>query len=352
MGWQPRGLTPDALWFGTGVHLALARWYCGPGAKRGPHPAETWSDWAAEDLRALKTTGAVDDDVEVRYVDARALGIVMMEGYVKEYGRDEHKLIIQPEKTFSITVPWPADQKLYPDYKPDSPLVRYVGTYDSTWRDAASGRLFLDEHKTAASISTGHLNLDPQAGSYWATAGPALRREGLIGPRERLAGIEYNFLRKGMPDERLKDPQGYATNKPTRAHYIAALVGQDGWTEADLKRHKLEGLEEIAAGLHIQVLGERSKNQPAKNFHRERVYRTSGEQKTQLLRLQSEAIHMMAVKDGVLPVLKNPDRHCGFCPFEEMCEMHEAGADWQDYRKAAFQTCDPYADHRLPQGDA
>lgn len=352
-GFVQRGYAPDALWFGTGIHVALAAWYCGPGTKRGPEPAETWADWSDGDLRALKTTGNLDDESEVRYVDAKALGIAMLEGYRKLYGRDEHKLIISPEQTFKLRVPWPADQSLYPDWTPDVPLFDYCGTYDCVWRDASTGRILLDEHKTAATISTGHLALDPQAGSYWAMAGRTLRDLGLIGPRERLAGIEYNFLRKALPDDRPKDAQGYATNKPVKADYHKALgdwlVGRREVpvpTDPPLARMKLEQLAALASEWGVTVLGERSKVQPAALFLRHRVYRTSRERNSQLVRLQREGLQMVAIKDGVLPLVKNPTRDCSFCPYYEVCELDEAGGDTRDLMRASFRREDPYADHR------
>ena len=106
---------PDALWFGTGIHQALAEWYCGPGAKRGRHPAETWLQYAAESFRFIKTYQDISEEAEAVWVNAADLGRVMMEEYVKLYGQDEQKLIISPEKTFKLPVPWPADQQLYQD---------------------------------------------------------------------------------------------------------------------------------------------------------------------------------------------------------------------------------------------
>lgn len=382
-GLRAKGSAPDALWFGTGVHIALAAWYCGPGTARGPHPAETWEEFASDELRAIKFERAVDDEIEAKYVDARALGRVMLEGYVNLYGRDEHKLIIAPEKTFRLRVPWPSDQNLYSDwqhefqtrdrvYKPDQcrhcnerkdakihqPLFDYLGTFDDVWRDAETGQLLLDEHKTAAAITTGHLTLDPQAGSYWAVATRTLQQEGLIGPKERLAGIEYNFLRKSLPDDRPRDAEGYATNLPTKADYLTAL--EEHWRQTgtqslmeDLRsagKLKLEGLVQLAQANGLTVLGARSKVQPARLFERERVLRSRAERTTQLVRLQQEGLHMTAIKDGILPVLKNPDRSCNQgamkCPFFEMCELHEAGGDWQAYKKAVYDVRDPYADHR------
>lgn len=358
---------PDALWFGTGIHLALAKWYCGPGAKRGPHPAETWETYAEDSFRVVKTLQEVDDEAEAKWVDAQQLGIVMMQEYVKLYGEDEHKLIISPEKTFKLTVPWPSDQQLYPgEIDQDGTsniLFNYVGTFDGVWRHADTGLIMLDEHKTAAQIATGHLPLDPQAGSYWAVAGRTMREEGLIGPKETLWGIEYNFMRKALPDERPVDAQGYACNKPEKKHYVAALmeakaISPTSRSRADVDLSasammalKLDDLKAWAVHNGITVLGERSKVQPAKNFERVPVHRTRAENVRQLTRMQHEGLHMQAVRDGILPVLKNPDRSCNQgamrCQFYEMCEFDEAGGNWRDFAKEAFVVEDPYADHRL-----
>lgn len=371
---------PDALWFGTGIHLALAEWYCGPGTQRGRHPAETWEEYAEDSFRVIRTLQDISEEAEAVWVNATELGKVMMDEYVKLYGRDEQKLIIKPEKTFKLPVPWPADQQLYPDA--DRPgedgvnplglpnggmLFNYVGTFDGVWRDADTGLILLDEHKTAAQIATGHLPLDPQAGSYWAVAGRTLRQEGLIGPKEKLWGIEYNFMRKALPDDRPHDAQGYACNKPEKKHYAEALVAAQAITAPQtsfgqrragtdlsasaLMAWKLDALKEMAEHNGLVVLGERSKVQPAKNFERVRVHRTNPENVKQLKRMQEEGLHMQAVRDGVLPVLKNPDRSCNQgpmrCQFYEMCEFDEAGGDWREFAKEAFVVEDPYADHRL-----
>lgn len=357
----------DALWFGTGVHLALASWYCGPGAKRGPHPAETWQAYARDAMRtiklelALESPGSFGEETEAIWVSAEELGLAMMNGYVELYGRDEHKLIISPEQTFDLPVPWPTDQSVF-EVKPNPDgsmpwLIRYVGTFDDVWRHADTGWLMLDEHKTAKSISLDHLPLDPQAGSYWAVATRTLRSKGLIGPREHLKGIEYNFMRKGKPDTRPRDREGYYCNKPTKQRYIEDLTGLENPDErgcrlnaADLKKLKLPELEALARRCEFTVLGERSKVQPAPLFVRHEVLRTRQESVTQLHRMQQEALSMAVLRAGILPPLKNPSRECnmgGFrCPYYEMCELHEQGADISRFKRAAFQQRDPYADHR------
>jgi hypothetical protein len=131
-----------ALWFGTGVHLALAAWYCGPGIKRGPHPAETWMAYCGEEIQYIKTFDPMDDTL-AKYEDGREMGRVLLEEYVKKYGRDEHKLYIQPEQTWTLDIPWGDRQALY-DMASDLILAEHVGTYDGAWRHADTGWIWLD----------------------------------------------------------------------------------------------------------------------------------------------------------------------------------------------------------------
>jgi hypothetical protein len=347
-----RGTPPQALWFGTLVHVALAEWYCGPGLKRGPHPAETFARLANNELEYVKTQFDTDDEERIaKYVTAHDLGIAMLEGYVAEYGRDEHMHILQPEKTFAIDVPWPRDaegrQSLYEGTAGEL-LIRYVGTYDCTWRDLRDDSIRLEEHKTAKAITTGHLPMDNQAGSYWAVATRTLRNDGLIGPKETLAGIEYNFLRKSLPDDRPRDAEGYACNKPIKADYIAAINAAAGDEFFSINpKLSLAALEAEAVKLGLTVLGERSKVQPPALFERVMVHRTKAEQATQLRRIQDEAIHMRALRDGLLPLTLAPSRdHCGFCSFKSMCELKERGGNWEDFKRLQYRAEDPYAAHR------
>jgi hypothetical protein len=306
MSWReglvPRTQVATPLWFGTIAHAALAAWYCGPGTLRGPFPVETWDKLAGESLRSIKFLNESD---EAEYVSGQELGHVLMEEYIKFHGDDAHMLVISPEWSGQLDIPWPKDQALY-DVRAGEMLVRYAWTMDLVWRHADTGWIWMEEHKTASSISTAHLRMDNQAGSYWATAQRTLRERGLIGLNDRVHGIEYNFIRKAMPDPRPRDDEGYCTNKD----------------------------------------GTRSKVQPKPLFERHMVHRSSAERASQLRRIQDEALHMRAVRDGLLPVTKRPDRRCGWCQFKTMCELHEASGNWEEFKRLQFRVEDPYASHR------
>lgn len=350
-GLKPRGAEKTPLWFGTGVHLGLAEWYL-PGTKRGPHPAETFAKFAGDAITSIKMVDA-DEETLAQYIDGKELGVKMLEGYVKLYGTDPQWEFIQAEQAFDLDVPWPgSDRQGLWVVEDGQVMLRYAGTFDGVYRDLGTGRIELLETKTAKAIMTQHLPLDDQAGSYWAVASYVLAKKGLIKPDERISAIQYNFLRKALPDDRPVDEQGYATNKPIKQHYILALVGKpwgqsETWDAKSLGKMKIEELQSVADGLGVTVVGDRSKSQPTPLFLREEVHRTSPERKTQLRRIQDEALHMQAVREGLLPVIKRPTRDCNWdCDFFTMCKLQEAGGDWKTHRQVAFVQLDPYADHR------
>jgi hypothetical protein len=212
-------------------------------------------------------------------------------------------LIIQPEKTFSWDLPYPewfgeATRKI---------LAEYDGTTDGVYRDAESGLIWLLENKTARTVRKDHLPLDEQGGTYWAMVVRSLINEGLVKSNEKLKGIMYNFIRKGLPDARPRDDKGYCLNKD----------------------------------------GSRSKVQPSPLLVRHPVYRTTKERRSQLLRIQNDAATMELYRTGEVPVSKTPHWSCSrLCDFFHMCQLQEASGNWQEYRKLMFKQEDPYADHR------
>jgi len=348
-GLVPIGAESTPFWFGTITHAALAAWYI-PGVKRGIHPAQTFTELAGEAMRTVKVVTETDEATVAQWEDAATLGVTLLEEYVKHWGLDPAWDFIQAEQQFSLDIPWPKPednrQGIYEVDSDSGPIVVYKGTYDGVYRDLRTGRIELLETKTAKSIQTGHLTLDNQAGSYWAVATATLRKQGLIGLKENISGINYNFLRKGLPDTRPLDPDGYATNKPVKADYARAL-GLSPLEASTAKLPTIAKLEELAASRGITVLGERSKVQPAPLFQRELVHRTSTERTIQLRRIQDEAVHMQAVRDGLLPLIKSPNYACHReCQFFAMCELEDRGGTWQELRRIAFRQRDPYADHR------
>ena len=347
------------LWFGTGIHLAAEQWYI-PGTTRGRDMRETWSEYCdgvKELMRVEKAS--FPGDYEQVVVDAEGVGLAMLDNYLVEYGQDEEWEILSPEQTFAVRIPRHAPDDM-------TPVAKFHGTFDIVARNLGTGHIFLWDHKTAKSIKTNHLPLDDQAGGYWAVADNVLRRQGIIGKRERISGILYNFLMKAAPDARPTNEKGQATNKPKKEHYVAALMeraaqehiaadAQKEWMEIggparekELKAMKLAELIEEAHELDLVVLGDVSNQQPSPRFHREMVYRTSKERRRQIQHIADEVQAMNLYREGELPLFKNPTRDCTWdCDFYDLCLTDENGGDVEMLKKAAFHVRDPYEAHRV-----
>jgi hypothetical protein len=293
MGLTPKGETPDALWFGIGVHYALAEWYL-KGKKRGPHPADTFEQYCTDELREIKAalpTNAEWYD-EPKYEDAHTLGVAMLCEYVNTFGKDPDWHVLAVEQPFAVNL-----------LRQGEPVALFKSTFDGVYRDEGDGNIYLMEHKTAAQISTAYLALDDQAGAYWAVASQICRAKGWLKPNEKIAGINYNFLRKSMPDDREKDAGGNSLNKD----------------------------------------GTISKRQPAPAFVREIVLRTEKEKVNQLDRIAEEASIMAMVRSGELPITKNTTRDCTWCTFFDMCKLHERGGSaWLEFSRSQFVQRNPY----------
>lgn len=295
MGYQPKFRQADALWFGIGVHESLAAWYL-KGKRRGPHPADTFETWVGDEIAFAKTylTDTFDEPV---WEDAAELGISMLEAYVNHWGKDPQWSIISIEQPFSIKI-----------NRGGKTVAIFRSRWDGVFRDLADGRILLLETKTASQVYTAYLEHDDQAGSYYAAASHVLRAKGILKPKEEIAGVQYNFLRKAMPDERPRNEQDQCLNKD----------------------------------------GSVSKKQPTALFVRpEAIERTRGEQNTQLARIADEVAWMDAVRGGTLPVTKTPTKDCPRCPFDVPCQLHERGNPaWKEIMKAEFRQADPNEDNR------
>jgi hypothetical protein len=293
-GYRQRSPQVDALWFGIGIHEALAQWY-GKGSKRGEHPADFWERWVGDEIAFARTY--LDDTFdEPVWVDALELGIAMLEQYIDFYGNDDQWNVIAIEQQFRVRVT-----------RKGKPIAYFASRWDGVVRDLDDGKIYLLEHKTAAQIVTAYLELDDQAGSYWAVASQLLRANGILKQNEKISGIIYNFLRKAKPDERPYNDDGLYLNKD----------------------------------------GSVSKKQPPQAFVRTVIERSPREQNTQLARIADEVAVMNAVRERVIPITKTATKDCPRCPFWVPCTLHERGSEaYETVLKNNFSQGDPYADMR------
>jgi hypothetical protein len=335
LGLRPRGKQADARWFGIGVHEALAEWYQ-PGRKRGRHPARTFEEWADGEIAWVKTWLGDDYD-EAVWVDAVELGISMLTEYVNHWGRDDQWDVIAIEEPFKVRIK-----------RGGEPVALFASRWDGVIRDRRTKLVLLLENKTASQINTVYLEGDNQAGAYLAVANNFLRARGVLKPSENIGGIQYNFLRKALPDDRPQDADGVRHNKATKNHYVSQLTGVDGWTEDKLRKMKIDELDSIAAANFVVVLGDVSLKQPPPLFVRpEPITKTPAEIKTQLIRIADEVSVMNLVRNGDLPVIKSRTRDCPWCDFWDICLLSDRGDDrWKTIMNAAYSVFDPYTDIR------
>jgi hypothetical protein len=278
--------------FGDLMHRSLAEYYP-PGRKRGPHPALTFRKLYQRQVTMASGFGVRDEDET--WHDAGELGIQMCEAYVDEYRGDKNIEVIKPEFAFR-----------YKMRDAGGHWFVYVGRFDAVIRFIDAGTFALFEHKTTTSIKDEHLALDEQGGAYWLFAPLFLRKLGLLGPDEDLDMILYNFLRKALPDTRPKNAKGQSLNKN----------------------------------------GSVSKRQPKPLFQRVPVFRDEADRRMVWNRIRAEAWEMRLIREGKLPIYKNPTKDCFWdCPFYDACELHETGSDWREFLFQNFTRGNPYADY-------
>jgi hypothetical protein len=201
-----RGLVPKhrpfgPLELGTWVHSALALWYqpLSGGSRHNVDLSKLFDNYAQSAIERA-TRDEVAEEQLTKAEELMMLGRAMLKEYQKRYRNDGFEPIAA-EIPMEVEV-HDADGKPVALYKLKPDLVGRFA--DGIW---------LVEHKTAKAIRTEHLVIDDQARPYGALAEMELRRLGLIRKHEKLKGIMYNFLRKGMPDERQVNEKGQALNK-------------------------------------------------------------------------------------------------------------------------------------------
>lgn len=358
----PITFTSGPLLFGSLGHLALAEHYV-PGTKRGADPQETWERLTRELWDSVKVTGYVDDEIEGTWEDARALGHAVLGNYLQHYGNDDHWEVLWVEDQFKQKIPHPQALRSRALNRPvqlqfQGPIVEYVGTIDLIVRNHKTGLIEYVDHKFMKTIETDYLYIDDQNGGYLAIGTHELRKRGVIGPKESVRVLVYNFLRKATPPDRPQDANGKYTNLPTKEHYVTAIqnrllamplpggVSQGTVDDAANMKMKLDELQSVAKRLKLTVLGEPSKTQPPPFFHRERIERTRAEANRQIERIAQEALVMQQFREGKLPIYKTPTRDCKWdCSFFGLCSTHESGGDVEFEKAQLFKREDPYGEY-------
>jgi hypothetical protein len=308
-----------ALRFGSLVHRALAAWYV-PGVKRGEHPATAFEAAYEADMAANEEIFGMrvgNGDVEEKWENARELGIAMMNNYVDEYGADDRYEVLATEMPFKVLV---THEVRDPDAVGGSrvvPWFYYTGVIDGLWRDRRDKKIWIPDHKTTSGIGDknwSHLVLDDQAGAYWSYGVQFLRDAARLGPRQRLAGMLYNIMRKAMPDER---PSQFVKGKR----------------------------------MYLNKDGSVSQKQPSPYFARKPIFRDEFDRNEVMRRAEIDYRRIELFRSGELPLTKNPGMFtCPMCAMRDACELHETGNDWLAFLSQTTQAWDPYSEHEVYEG--
>lgn len=275
---QPK-ISAPALRFGTLYHTAMEH-YNIPGIKRGPHPARVFEKAYEREFGEARALGFKDEDD--KWHDALSLGVDMLEHYVEFYGKDDQWEVLATEQVFEQPVIDPATGQT---------IGIYMGVLDAILRHRGTKQIWFRDYKTAKSIDTSYLAMDDQSSGYWTYGVDWCYANGVLKPGQKLMGIDFCFARKAKRDSRPKNEKNQYLN-------------QDGSV---------------------------SKVQPSPFFVRQPSYRGEHERELTKIRVAQELKEIEMVKQGLLHIGKTPDKqHCKWCDVRDICELHEAGADWEE----------------------
>lgn len=220
--WNKQGYVPmrinQHLELGLGVHLALEKFY----AERR-HPVKVFTRWVDKRIAEIGTQW--EDDVALM-VQARTLGIVMLEGYLERYWRKEPLKIIATEHECERPL-------LSPKGNPTGCNV-FVRV-DAIVEDIKLKQLFVLEHKTFTSFTPGQLSRDHQfVAEVWVANQLAWELTG-----RHLDGLIYNGLRKQVPSPRVKNELFERHYIYINAHQQQVFLKRAYWTWKQMSNPKL-----------------------------------------------------------------------------------------------------------------
>ncbi len=288
-----------ALDLGTWVHSAFEAWYV-PGDRRYGKLYDHFNEAAESAIADAVNADAPSYEIE-KAEELAVLGEAMCKSYAEHYENDRDVIVIGTEIPLEFT---------FPDSR-GRLAAKHLLKPDMVYQKRSKGTFHLMENKTAATLGrTEHLVIDDQARPYGAMAERALRQAGVLGRKEVLSGITYNYLRKAFPDLRLKDAEGNSLNRD----------------------------------------GSISKKQPAPLFLRKEVTLTAEAKRRTLERLRRETLKITAVaqeiRDRTLdPALldKTPHHSCPkFCDYFAMCTSEEQGGDVSTFENTMYTRQNPY----------
>lgn len=373
----------EALWFGTGIHYALQKFY-DPGLSedpslcwlewfdlqweggyvneeqisefvdRDPQKTEVNSVYKVSGLSELMPFADSQETIE-HFMHLRQLGEGMMKFYVGFAEDNDNFNVISTEHDFSIPVLEPnTDKVLYmvdhrempEDWEPDltlhnkyGPLITMVGGFtgnpmfykqvhargrmDMIIQDTESGRFGILDHKTTKDVPDEdyfkHLELDEQCTTY-LWAGE-IEAELYDLEYKKLEFITYEAIFKGYPVPPTITNSGMPSRDRKKESTTASLYEQ---------AIKVMGIEELIRRDEKQMaywtwlleVGDK------KFINRTDTWRNKIQRENAGIRLYYEALDMLNPDTKLYP---NPSKNwlCLNCAFRAPCIAMETGADYE-----------------------
>jgi len=355
------------LWFGTGIHYALEKYY-DPILQHDPIESfKTWfelqwnggtvsHDWldltydihplpvfdSEEEMLEARNEGGVIrkwhihglremlpniEVVEEEVMLHKELGIGMLTFYKDWAKKNDDFVTVAAESVFSIPLGFEAV-----DLREDSPNYRQkLEVHARGKRDAViwypeTDKYGVNDHKTAARVDEDYfrkLDKDPQCTTYlWATIMESLQDDSLPWHGKMVDRVLYTALRKNYPKPPTLTTKGVPSidrqKEGTTAEMFEALVHSDPvigewFTKNDKAQQYYTYLLEMGDSLFVQ---------------RDLVTRNDAE-----IMAEGEHIRMVAQEmlNPDLPIYPNPTGNwmCLNCAFRAPCIAADDGSDWQ-----------------------
>jgi hypothetical protein len=191
--------------------------------------------------------------------------------------------------------------------------IVFHGTFDRIVEDEHDGWWVLD-YKTASSIDTGKLNLDPQISKYCWAAEQWFQKE--------FEGMVYVQVSKNPPHPPKVTTRGISTDKrqrTTHTLYRQALISYYG----DVQKAPSDCLSFLNDLADVETENGNAFIRydwvPRNEYSKIHTYQGIIEEGKEMLNPE-------------LAIYPNPTKDCSWdCPFTDMCLAMEEGADWQFY---------------------
>lgn len=297
----------EPLWFGTGMHEALAAYYEPSTPRNFALAIEAWDLFCkGERNRYIEEEGDLWIEEEEHFNEMESLGQQMLHNYCVDFASKEDNFDVQwVERQYKVSI-----------FEFDGTEVVYSFKCDGLVKDPY-GRYFILEHKTAQSIFTNRewLQMDDQIGSYIY-----FLQQVLDIPIE---GVIYNTLRKKAPKplRELKSGSLSRDKSQDTTYDIAArnLRNRYGGTIPTEYKEFLEYL--LAQGNTF--------------FHRDIVRRNTKEIEKLGEEILAEA-KMMVDPDTIITRTPSPFT-CNRCPFVAPCIAKYEDSDWEFMLEGNYQ---------------